>query len=315
MEKSRNKTIDILRGISALSVILGHAIQRGLIVDYDSNIIFKLIYTFHMPLFVFLSGYTLFISKPKFDYDFIKKKFKRLIIPTIIWSYLIYFFKDFGFVGIKPFVKFKNGFIEYSKNLILHPDFLIWFLYIVFICTLIIYIGKRYFHKNFILYMIIINVLTQMIKHEELFGINRLKLHLPIFTIGYFVAIYRENIVKYLHYILVPVIIYYIFKANAWSFTSSRLYQWSIAFSAIIILYFFVKEVIYKNNLCIKIFSFLGKYSLELYLCQSLCLNIGIGQGILRVITIFMSAICISIIVAYITKKYSFTNKILYGRF
>lgn len=57
--KNRNIYIDVLKGLAVLAVLLGHAIQRGLVINYTENIIFKIIYTFHMPLFMFLSGYVL----------------------------------------------------------------------------------------------------------------------------------------------------------------------------------------------------------------------------------------------------------------
>ena len=57
--KNRNIYIDVLKGLAVLAVLLGHAIQRGLVINYTEDIIFKIIYTFHMPLFMFLSGYVL----------------------------------------------------------------------------------------------------------------------------------------------------------------------------------------------------------------------------------------------------------------
>ena len=59
-ENKRDVVIDVLKGIAVLAVLLGHAIQRGLVVDYYDNIMFKVIYSFHMPLFMLLSGYSLY---------------------------------------------------------------------------------------------------------------------------------------------------------------------------------------------------------------------------------------------------------------
>lgn len=59
----RNKTIDIFRGISIILVICAHALQMGFIENngkiFDTNIWFtqwKIIYSFHMPAFYFVSG-------------------------------------------------------------------------------------------------------------------------------------------------------------------------------------------------------------------------------------------------------------------
>ena len=250
-------TIDILKGIAAISVIAGHAIQRGMVTGYEENIIFKLIYTYHMPLFMFLSGYTLYLSNPIYNKKFLIKRFKRLIIPTILWSYLLYFIKDFGFVGIKPFVKFPNGILGYSKKLIAHPDFIIWFLYVVFICNLIFYIGQKLCNKYLIIYLLFITAIIFILPSGYL-GIWRIKFHLPIFILGYFIAKYKDLYFKYWKYSLIPCGIFYVLMANKWSFSSNKIYQWAIAFAGITIIYYLVKRIRVKS--LDNIFSFLGRY-------------------------------------------------------
>ena len=67
--------IDALRGFAILLVIVGHLIQ----FNYSSGIenpIFNIIYSFHMPLFFFISGYVHSFSKKYTPLSFIKKKSK-----------------------------------------------------------------------------------------------------------------------------------------------------------------------------------------------------------------------------------------------
>lgn len=45
--------IDVLKGFAILLVVLGHAIYE---TYSENNIVFRMIYSFHMPLFMFLSG-------------------------------------------------------------------------------------------------------------------------------------------------------------------------------------------------------------------------------------------------------------------
>ena len=56
--RERNRMLDSLKGFAIFLVVLGHVIQTVFAPDsYDSNVIFKIIYSFHMPLFIFISGY------------------------------------------------------------------------------------------------------------------------------------------------------------------------------------------------------------------------------------------------------------------
>lgn len=62
-EKRRSVLIDALRGVAIILVIIGHCISNGSGSGYFSNqgyyenIAFKFIYSFHMPLFMIISGY------------------------------------------------------------------------------------------------------------------------------------------------------------------------------------------------------------------------------------------------------------------
>ena len=91
MEK-RNKTIDIIRGFAVFLVLWGHVIQYFTIdgfAFYD-NYLYKLIYSFHMPLFMIVSGYLFFNSVSKHSFrTLISKRVKSLGWAMIIWGVLI----------------------------------------------------------------------------------------------------------------------------------------------------------------------------------------------------------------------------------
>ena len=90
----RIEYLDIAKGIGILLVVLGHN-------DFEVISLFvqRLIYSFHMPLFFFLSGYFLNTSVPFFD--FFKKRFNALLKPFFFTIFLIYFtsvsFEKMGF--------------------------------------------------------------------------------------------------------------------------------------------------------------------------------------------------------------------------
>ena len=81
---TRVEYIDIARGIGILLVVMGHN-------DFSlvSPFAYQVIYSFHMPLFFFLSGYFLNISLPFFE--FLKRRFHSLLKPYFFTIFLIYF--------------------------------------------------------------------------------------------------------------------------------------------------------------------------------------------------------------------------------
>ena len=91
-ETKRVVFIDIAKGIAIISIILGHL---GL------NEINRVVFTFRIPIFFIITGY--FINKKYTIKEFINNKFKRLIIPYFITSFLIIIISLFSlkiFLGV-----------------------------------------------------------------------------------------------------------------------------------------------------------------------------------------------------------------------
>ena len=84
MSKERVVWVDISKGIGILLVVVGHCLNK------ENDIISRgLIYSFHMPLFFILTGYT-FAKQPSWA-DFrtsIKKRFLRLWIPAYLCVFI-----------------------------------------------------------------------------------------------------------------------------------------------------------------------------------------------------------------------------------
>lgn len=80
----RIKWIDILRAIAIIFVVIGHTLTEGEVQTY--------FYSFHIPLFFFISG-MLFKNKEEKFATFLIKKIKQLLVPYFcfgIVSILIY---------------------------------------------------------------------------------------------------------------------------------------------------------------------------------------------------------------------------------
>jgi len=72
----RNITIDAARGIAILMVILGHIITINTI-NYENTILFKIIWTIQMPLFMIISGYVTAYSQSIYTFKQLLKYLQK----------------------------------------------------------------------------------------------------------------------------------------------------------------------------------------------------------------------------------------------
>lgn len=126
LNNTRIKWIDMAKGYGIILVLIGHL---------NIPIITPLIYTFHIPLFFFLSGYVL-----NADYvfkNFLSKKIQKIIIPY--FSLIIpMIFANLLFEYGSPF-SFDNLQIETSQFFIQERHTTIWFLSCLFVLNILIY--------------------------------------------------------------------------------------------------------------------------------------------------------------------------------
>ena len=81
-------SIDIARAIGIILVVAGHYFPDNSPHWYVSTR--EWIYTFHMPLFMFISGYVYELARREETYlNFLGRKAKRLLIPYLIVSAVI----------------------------------------------------------------------------------------------------------------------------------------------------------------------------------------------------------------------------------
>lgn len=84
--------IDRLKGIAIFLVVLGHVIGYN---DCRDSFLWQFIYSFHMPLFMFISGYVAQMAfkmeriDGKSSLDYLRKKFRTLLLPMLMWGVAI----------------------------------------------------------------------------------------------------------------------------------------------------------------------------------------------------------------------------------
>lgn len=84
--KKRVREIDLIKGIAIFLVVFGHSIQYGSGSYFlksglfFQNNVFKVIYSFHMPLFMLVSGFLFYSSKDR--------GFKTILFSKYIFYYI-----------------------------------------------------------------------------------------------------------------------------------------------------------------------------------------------------------------------------------
>lgn len=85
MEKNRAQFIDIAKGIAIFLVIWMHCIQYLHHESFENNL-YAAVYSFHMPLFLIISGYLFYPSISRPTIGVIKKRAIRLLLPNMLWG-------------------------------------------------------------------------------------------------------------------------------------------------------------------------------------------------------------------------------------
>lgn len=131
MKKNRIRWVDLAKGIAILLVIIGHTV--------DNKVIIGVIYSFHMPLFFILSGYTatLSLNKTQLLLKFRKAAKSLLLLVYIIWLIRLPAFYFTGRLNYSFIQIILSGvFASASKcyiNTLLIPEFgMGWFLVALF---------------------------------------------------------------------------------------------------------------------------------------------------------------------------------------
>lgn len=90
MNGRRNKQIDTAKGILMTLVIVGHVLLASADLNRTESMLLKIIYSFHMPAFLIISGILFDCDKQK-EKSFSKEisnKFRRIMVPYFIFELL-----------------------------------------------------------------------------------------------------------------------------------------------------------------------------------------------------------------------------------
>ncbi|WP_117233105.1 acyltransferase family protein [Vibrio maerlii] len=144
--EQRKEWVDIAKAIGIVLVVYGHGMRglekAGIWTNKDSFVfIDSLIYSFHMPLFFFLSGLFIYDSlERKGKVSFLRSKLDTIFYPYLLWSILQ------GSIEV-ALSNYTNGSVDFQAvfSFLWAPRAQFWFLYALFFISIIsmLMIGNR----------------------------------------------------------------------------------------------------------------------------------------------------------------------------
>lgn len=196
--------IDNLKGFLILLVILGHCIQFT-DMDYDHNVVFRYIYSFHMPLFMAVSGFVSY--KPQQEWLTVKKRFFQLIVPFLAWAVL----------GCC----IKGDFFDLWRK-IQHPDSGLWFLWCLFFIVLLLKLCESVSKRmNIGLEKVVCGIAllligTMVALKFKLFGFQFIAWYFPFYCMGFFARKYQDILWKMTSRVAWPMLALFVVMAYWW---------------------------------------------------------------------------------------------------
>lgn len=285
--KTRNNYWDIIKGLAIILVVIGHCIQYGSGQSYIDNRlffdnpVFKIIYSFHMPLFIFVSGYFYESSLQKYSIkELIFKKLQAIAIPLISWGgvdFVIFLLKNKDSLLLNP--------VWLLKKLVWSMLNAPWFLWVLLMCMVLAVIlhvlNNKWFAFAFLFFV--------SFWLPNSFNISKVCYLFPFFAIGQLanrkeiIQKLKDNTKGILTIFSISSVAYIIlmlfFNRNSYIYTSGfsaiesgfsirqvaiDIYRWAVGLAGITSVLTLV-AIVYHRWRC-KTLSFVGKQSLGIYI-------------------------------------------------
>ena len=253
-------------------MLWGHSIQYfcGDQFDFWGSIVFKTIYSFHMPLFMLISGYLFFFSAQKRrTAELIEYKAKSLLYPILMCSLLTLLLTEVPYSVFRDYKSVLGGTQLTS----------LWFLWSVLSCSIAVAVAVKPF-KNIVIQIVLLIVglgivaLLPCWKHN----INMY----PFFVLGYLYARNEKFLKRFFNaFAIISTVGFIIYSSGLLEnriklelFNIDLLAHAASLFGSVSVIWVF--SIIYRivnNRKAFKGMELLGQYSLAVYALQSSLLS------------------------------------------
>lgn len=273
----REEWVDYAKAIGIILVVYGH-VARGVVnagIKFDETIyrfVDSIIYSFHMPLFFFLSG-LFFVSslKRKGSYSLFKNKLETIFYPYIVWSILQ------GTVEL-ILSNYTNGDVTVTQiaSLLWAPRAQFWFLYALFLISLVGIIVYVKLPTQYYGLVFVFAAIAYINRHElSLIPLTGFVLHNFLFFALGIIFYHKKELFTQYNPLILPVsfIIFVIFQ---WYFHTQLNLLYTTESHGLALL-LAICSILFVSSLCISLLrfqlkwlAFVGTASLGIYVMHTL---------------------------------------------
>ena len=295
--ESQRRFIDIVKGAAIFLMLYGHCIQycvAGSEVDFFENGVFKVIYAFHMPLFMLISGYLFHFSFEKYAMkELLTRRVQAMLQPIVFCSMFSFLITNGVFaVARGDFAGLLDGgWLDKLPSL--------WFLWSVLGAVVAVTVVCKNVKSVFLQlpFLVLMTALVAFLPNatENIFMY-------PYFLIGFYFARYKEKFpvyvckAKYLSLLLFPIMMCFYEKKHFiyitglisadYSFADMCLidgFRWVIGLVGAVFA-LTVLELLFRKGVLVGIVSLwlekLGKKSLQIYALSLPLLSSLLSRGL-----------------------------------
>lgn len=320
----RHLDLDRAKGFAIALVVWGHLAS---VIAIQSTLWFlvsiAVVYSFHMPLFMYLSGFVYFLKNYQNRFwesplKYTASRFDRLMVPFILFGVIVVLGK-YTLNGVAPIPdpvnSIESGILSTITNAPGNPSASIWYLIVLFSYTIIVPLLWRIGNRSFIL-IFVVAIFGQIVQVTNAFYIDRIFTYLIFFAIGGYVAINNEKFIKFFknQYILLSIVFFIIcavFFDHEWGLLICGLASLPAIHGI------FLQDFWRKDRLLL----LLGNNSMTIYLLNTIVLGVcgfalsyvnpGYEYSIFpSAIIIFVLGLCLPIFALSIIRNFSFLNVI-----
>lgn len=320
-KKDRLIELDIFKGLAILLVVCGHVISKNWIDAIDKNPVYTWIYSFHMPLFFFISGFLVNYTYNGDLFNTIRKKVRCLLIPYFVWSLIL-----------APFFHIRQ--LPSLVDLLLNPSNGYWYIYFLFVFSVSCFFSSSIFRSRYkslggALLPCIVFILGDYFYPCILF--DRGLQFYPLFMFGLFssqYSLHQKNKFYQNHFVSLIFVAFIIssFCYCQIDFTwANKVLKLIASFSISIISLYAMNNHLFGKGDKVKMVSYLGQNSIVIYLTHFSFIGL-MNMPIIPCYTIspfwtFVLSLSIAIIISLacllvgkVVEKFEWINRLTYGR-